>query len=154
LVVFATDGAPRDEYFWKKFGSRTRYAEVRHAEAKGALDEVGVSRFIFLDIEDQTLYRNLSPAIAALRALARDFRPQALLTHTYEGGHPDHDACAFIGAVIGSALALPVWEMPLYQRSQGKGSSLQTFISGEPDLALSPSEEELGRKRRMIARYA
>lgn len=29
VVVFATDGAPRDEYFWKQYGSREEYAGVR-----------------------------------------------------------------------------------------------------------------------------
>jgi LmbE family N-acetylglucosaminyl deacetylase len=29
VVVFATDGAPRDDYFWKTYGSRLRYSRVR-----------------------------------------------------------------------------------------------------------------------------
>ena len=36
-VVFATDGAPEDAYFWSRFGSRERYAAIREQEAQAAL---------------------------------------------------------------------------------------------------------------------
>jgi hypothetical protein len=46
----------------------------------------------------------------------RTFRPQFILTHPYEGGHPDHDACAF--AVHAAARMcgsdLPVIEATFY----------------------------------------
>jgi N-acetylglucosamine malate deacetylase 2 len=30
-----------------------------------------------------------------LRDLLEQHRPEVIVTHSYEGGHPDHDACAF-----------------------------------------------------------
>ena len=41
IVVFATDGAPRDEYFWKAHGSREEYSRIRRQEAREALAVVG-----------------------------------------------------------------------------------------------------------------
>ena len=64
VVVFATDGAPRDDYFWKDYGSREAYARVRREEAGKALSIVG-ARPVFLDdfvagdLVDQELFRNL-----------------------------------------------------------------------------------------------
>src|SRR5690242_7541613 len=48
FVVFATDGAPEDEYFWGKHGSRIAYSRLRQGEARTALGHVGVSEVEFL----------------------------------------------------------------------------------------------------------
>src|SRR5690242_17245744 len=90
-VVFATDGAPEDEYFWGKYGSRAAYAKVREDEARSALEAVGVSAVEFLPhrvqapVVDQHLYKSLVPAFAALSSIVEQFRPQCLLTLAYEG---------------------------------------------------------------------
>ena len=42
VLVIATDGAPRDEYFWGRFGSREAYAAVRREEARRAAQVVGL----------------------------------------------------------------------------------------------------------------
>jgi len=153
LVVFATAGVPQDPYFWQPHGSPAQYAAVRHQEALAALAEVGVTHCGFLGFEDQRLFLQLEPALASLNAVIRDFRPEALLTHTYEGGHPDHDACAFLCHEAAKCHGIPVWEMPLYQRATGRGT-IQTFISGEAGISLDPTPQEIHRKRAMIARYA
>ena len=41
LVVFATDGAPRADFFWRQYGSRTAYAAVRREEA-GSMSQLPV----------------------------------------------------------------------------------------------------------------
>ena len=33
VVLFATDGAPEDPYFWARYGSREAYGEMRREEA-------------------------------------------------------------------------------------------------------------------------
>src|SRR5262249_20642409 len=48
LVVYATDGAPLNEKWWKPYGSRQAYADVRRSEALGALAALGVEKFEFL----------------------------------------------------------------------------------------------------------
>src|SRR5919201_2073207 len=77
LVVFATDGAPEDDFFWGRFGSREAYSKLRQEEALSALDHVGVSEVEFLAdqaadsvrLEDQKLFRAISGALALLRAM-------------------------------------------------------------------------------------
>lgn len=175
IVVFATDGAPRDSFFWNKFGSREAYVRIRRDEARQALVLVGIRDIEFLrggngsgaknnrgasdaDDEgafaDQELFRSLETADAAIKQLVEQYRPDALLTLAYEGGHPDHDACSFLGSLVGNDFSIPVWEFPLYHRSTGGLTVRQNFSQNDDDqvvLQTTPSELEL--KRRMLQAY-
>ena len=46
---------------------------------------------------------HLEELSSKLATLIREFRPQVVLTHPYEGGHPDHDACALAVACADQA---------------------------------------------------
>jgi len=121
VVVIATDGAPRDEYFWGRFGSREKYAAVRRDEARRALRLAGVRELVLLAeedsrLEDQRLFLNLAAAYARLEKLVERVRPEAIATLAYEGGHPDHDSCSVLGARLGEQFGVKVWEAPLYSR--------------------------------------
>ena len=47
-LLFCTDGAPLDAYFWKDHGSRDAYSLLRQEEARLALNYVGVRNVEFL----------------------------------------------------------------------------------------------------------
>ena len=116
-------------------------------------------KFIFLAernniFVDQELFRVLPQAFAALFEIARQHRPQALLTLAYEGGHPDHDACCFLGAKLARELRVPAWEVPLYHRSVDGVEVKQEFpMPAANEVVLRPTPEELRRKQRMLAAY-
>lgn len=139
LVLFATDGAPRARYFWEKHGSREAYARIRREEARAALAGIGVSQIEFLPPEpnpsqlfvDQDLFLNIPSALEAITEIVTHVRPEALLTLAYEGGHPDHDTCAFLTWWIAREFVLPVWEMPLYHRSLAGAAVQQEFVLPE-----------------------
>lgn len=164
-VVIATDGCPRDEYFWGRYGSRESYREVRREEARRALQAVGVGAPILLGdedarLEDQRLFLNLDAAWALLVPLVERTGPEAIATLAYEGGHPDHDSCSVLAARLGERLGVPVWEAAVYSRggsAPGEDGRLtmQRFLaeSGE-EAAVEISEAELERKRQMCAQYA
>jgi N-acetylglucosamine malate deacetylase 2 len=152
-LVFCTDGGPRDRYFWEKYGSREEYVRVRGHEAAAIAEIAGVERLELLPIADQELYLNLASALENLERLVREFHPEALLTIAYEGGHPDHDCCAFLSSILGKRYVLPVWEMPLYHRTKG-GARQQEFLDpGDGGISLQVSADELERKRQMLAAY-
>ena len=66
-VIFLTDGAPEDPYFWNRFGSREHYAQVRHNEARVALAAVRVEHVEFITaVTDQRLYTLLHDAFGYL----------------------------------------------------------------------------------------
>lgn len=131
-VVFATDGAPRPESFWRQYGSRGAYAQVRREEV-GQVMSLARAESIFLPdyveggIADQALFRNLPAAIAAVEGIVAQMAPRSILASNYEGGHPDHDAACFIASCVGRRMGIPVWEGPMYHRlADGKGVA-QTF---------------------------
>jgi LmbE family N-acetylglucosaminyl deacetylase len=159
-IVFATDGAPQDPYFWRRFGSRQKYGEIREQEAIAALAAVGVTDVEFLAREadtpltDQLLYRSLPAAFAALSRIVERRRPECLLTLAYEGGHPDHDAASFLSAQLGRAFALPVWESPLYHRNSEGGGVHQRFVEEHGEVVEHEVEgKELEAKVRMLGCY-
>lgn len=154
IVLFCTDGGPRDAYFWKAHGSRENYVRVRRHEAESAVQIAGIQRVIFLGFCDQELYRNLHPAIEELEHIVRELRPNAILTHAYEGGHPDHDCCSFLSFLLGRRHHLPVWEMPLYHRDQ-TGPRAQEFVcSNGRSVSVRIKDPEIRIKRQMVAAHA
>ncbi len=167
VVVFCTDGAPRDEFFWRKFDSRLRYMRQREEEARKALSIIGANELIFLAARpqqgpyptddlfvDQELYRAIPPTAEALAEVVQRYRPQALLTLAYEGGHPDHDVCSFLTSVLARDHRLPAWEFPLYHRQSSGTLAFQQFVvPGESETVLALSRDEIERKRAMVAAY-
>jgi N-acetylglucosamine malate deacetylase 2 len=159
VVVFATDGAPRDDYFWKQYGSREAYAEVRRHEARAALAIVGAEPVFLSDrvsggIADQELFRRLAPAAEAFAQVVEEIRPDALLTLSYEGGHPDHDSACFMATIAGQRTGIPVWEAPLYHRDPDGSGAVQKFHvrSGE-EMDLRVEGEAMQKKMEMFNTY-
>lgn len=159
-VVFATDGAPKDDYFWRRYGSREKYAAVRVDEARAALAEVGVREVVFLadrsaePLMDQRLYRTLPAAFTALAEVTEKWRPECLLTLAYEGGHPDHDSVSFLSSQLGRAFSIPVWEAPLYHRDPSGGGIYQKFVEEDDEvISHNVTGGELEAKQHMLACY-
>lgn len=159
VVVFATDGAPHDPYFWKDFGSREAYAEVRRHEARAALAIAGAEPVFLSDrvaggIADQELFCRLPQAAEACSKVVDEIRPQALLTLSYEGGHPDHDSACFLSVVIGRQMGIPVWETPLYHRDPDGKGAVQKFHqrSGE-EVEIKVEAEAMRKKVEMFHTY-
>jgi N-acetylglucosamine malate deacetylase 2 len=146
-VAILTDGAPHDPYFWGAHESREAYRKIRRSEARQALGHLGVKNISFLGewpttIADQELHCSLPEAAERLEALVLVAEPKSLITLAYEGGHPDHDTCAFLAWDLGKRFCLPVWECPAYHRKDGK-LQLQRFrarTGHEQQLPLSAAE--------------
>ncbi len=154
-VVHVTDGAPRsgDDARRHGFDTPADYAGARWCEARAALDLAGVpaARHHGLGVADQG-------AADRLAEIARRLAPvvghaDVVLTHAYEGGHPDHDAVAFAVHAAAGRAGRPVVEMPFYHAGPD-GWVRQTFLPA-PDLAshetelLTLSDAELALKRSM-----
>jgi LmbE family N-acetylglucosaminyl deacetylase len=158
VVVYATDGSPKDPYFWKKHGSREVYSRLRQDEARRALDRVGVREVVFLAdqeprLVDQELFQNLGLAFELLLNEVKRRKPEAMLTLAYEGGHPDHDSCSVLAAEIGKMTGTPVWEAPLYRRRRNELSVEEFVEPNGTEIPYVPSAEEIQRKRQMCLEY-
>ena len=104
-LLTVTDGAPTDGADARHHGFATldQYRAARQEELRCALAHAGVSRAVLasladghaVPLPDQTAALHLSELTRTVFAALTHFRPEAVFTHPYEGGHPDHDACAF-----------------------------------------------------------
>lgn len=132
LLIHVTDGAPRQlgDFAREGFASPEAYGAAREAELAAALALSGASpQRLSLGIPDQEASRAI-PAIAArLREIFRAHGIQAVLTHAYEGGHPDHDAVALAVHLAGG----DVFEFAGYHAGPGGALVTGAFLPGPPE---------------------
>jgi N-acetylglucosamine malate deacetylase 2 len=156
-VLVCTDGAPaKPPLSAIRRAHRKRLAAKRRLEFLAAAALAGAQRAgIVAGIEDQRLHERLQRAARAIIDVVVAHQPKAILSHAFEGGHPDHDSCAFLARWAGKRFSLPVWEMPLYYRSKPQEPlTYQRFLHpGENEIALAPTADELRRKRQMLLQH-
>jgi LmbE family N-acetylglucosaminyl deacetylase len=159
-IVHVTDGAPRNDAAAEAHGFSTpgAYAAARRAELRAAMAVAGVpgESLISLDIPDQEASLRLVEIARRLAQLFRERGSGLVLTHAFEGGHPDHDATAF---AVHAAAALAqrdggrpaLIEMPLYHLGLS-GWTVQRFVSapGPQEVAVDLSPEQRRRKQAML----
>jgi LmbE family N-acetylglucosaminyl deacetylase len=98
-IVHVTEGSSPNpcDAFAAGFRSREEYAAARRGEAVRALALAGVPRQAVTNLyfTDQRVSFELEHLTQRTLALFEEFQPQVVLTHPYEGGHPDHDSIAY-----------------------------------------------------------
>ena len=164
LVVFATDGTPAGFGLERKYGSLQAYTELRFREASSALRHVPNASFGWLTrpdgsyFGDMHVYEELPEAATSLRAIGESFSPDAIVSHTYEGGHIDHDACSFIAMHVAERLLLKRFEFPMYWLDPSGEAVQQMFREGPTGgtgeaMEWQLSEAEIECKKSMMAEY-
>jgi len=135
-VVHLTAGAP------KNLAEQSAYALLRHQELSSALDIAGVAQNhrIRLGAVDQEVARQLVPLSRDISHLYSAIRPDLVLTHPYEGGHPDHDATAF---VVWAAAQLSDWSPYLAEFTSYHNGSPFGELQLKTGCFLPNSESEL-----------
>lgn len=165
-LVHVTDGAPRNEQDSRAlgYGNYKAYREVREGELRRALRKAGLekSERISLQIPDQQASFNLPWLIRKIRTLLSTHRPEVVFTHPYEGGHPDHDACAFAVHTAVAGIEMDEGQAPAiieaaFYHAAAHGIEAGCFLphtgSGE-EICYELSAEERHRKRRLLACFA
>lgn len=98
-LVHVTDGVPHNEEAPRAHGfdSMSAYLLARQQELARVLEAAGIPSISreCLDVPDQEASFQLTWLTRRLLLLLRIHQPQVVFTHPFEGGHPDHDACAF-----------------------------------------------------------
>lgn len=158
-IVHATDGAPRDGEDALRHGlsDRDAYKAVRRRELEtaAALAGIGPEALVSLDVVDQEAALDLAGSARRLAALFAERRIELVLTHAFEGGHPDHDAVTFAVHAARSIHPGPfVVEMPFY-RAGPDGWITQAFITHArtPELGLWLDDEARTFKSNMMAAH-
>ncbi|HEU4642435.1 MAG TPA: PIG-L family deacetylase [Gemmatimonadaceae bacterium] len=161
LVVHVTDGAPRDLRDAHAHGHRSReaYAAARRDELCAALALAGVTpdHLRSLGAVDQEASLAMAPLARLLATLLCEHRPDVVLVHAYEGGHPDHDAAALIAHAAVALLARdgvsppPLVEMACYHARGSeavRGDFLPDAHRATATIELSAAERTLKRRMR------
>lgn len=161
LFVQVTDGAPADNADGERLGlSRDEYRATRILESRTAFAAAGLpeARRRALNYADKEAALHLAEITLQVAEILAAEQPHFILTHPYEAGHPDHDACAF--AVHTAVAAMPeprsmVVESPFYYGNPDGTMHTGSFlppVHGEV-LMLTLSEEQRDRKEASIAAF-
>jgi N-acetylglucosamine malate deacetylase 2 len=166
--VYVTDGAPAGGQDAVRIGlSPDRYGDVRRRELQAALALCGIDweQVSSLGYPDQQAALHLARLAQDLAEMLSAWGTQVVLTHPYEGGHPDHDATAFAvhaaAALLQRSRQAPpcIIEMSSYHMGSA-GIRVCAFLpdadgdvdGGTATLRLTPEEER--HKRAVFDCYA
>ncbi|HZY62965.1 MAG TPA: PIG-L family deacetylase [Edaphobacter sp.] len=165
-ILHVTDGAPRDERDSRALGLRSykEYQRIREKELLKAFEIAEIKRFQWtsLGIPDQQVCFNLPWITQEVLGLVSRHQPEVIFTHPYEGGHPDHDACAFAVHHAGAEMKACGEQAPAiieaaFYHAGAEGIETGCFLpyaqtGGEICYILSP--EERHSKRRLLSCFA
>ncbi|MBV9108938.1 MAG: PIG-L family deacetylase, partial [Gemmatimonadetes bacterium] len=158
-VLHVTDGAPRRRRLWgrNEYGTWEEYAAARRAEVARALAIAGVGpgHAHRLEMMDAEVALDMAGFARKLRDVLDRFRPEVVMTHPYEGGHTDHDACSFAARAAcrllerDGAPAPALVEFTSYFNLRGE-RIYNRFLpfDGAPVTEVTLTPEERDRKRR------
>ena len=159
VLAHVTDGAPADmgDAVRAGFAARAAYAQARARELDAGLEALGAApRRVGLGVQDQAAVFHLVEITAALRAPLAS--AELVLTHAYEGGHPDHDACAFAVQLACEALAAEGRPAPVrlefaeHHKDPAAGLAFGFWPDrGSPSVAPEARHEEVARKQAALA---
>jgi LmbE family N-acetylglucosaminyl deacetylase len=162
LFVQVTNGGPLNGRDAREHGFRSvaDYVAARQREWQLALSTAGLDnvRKFELACPDQEAAYRLASLSRSIRDILRETRPEVVVTHPYEGGHPDHDATAF--AVHAACALLGQSAPPLIEAASyhGSTSGIETgcFLPAEGvqavTIQLTPEQREL--KQRLMSCFA
>lgn len=98
-VLHITDGAPRDMHdaLAAGFSACDDYAQARRQECLAALAiaNVPADQVVDFAIADHRAVHCLAELTKKITTFLQQSAADIVVTHPYEGGHPDHDATAF-----------------------------------------------------------
>lgn len=160
-VLHVTDGAPCDlEANAAGFKDRGAYAEARKRECISALAIANVpeDRIVEFEVPDHCASNYLADLTKRITTFLQQSGADIVVTHPYEGGHPDHDATAF---ATHAALRLmkrngfrppALFEMALHPSTDSK-AKVPEFLPGTESetTTLLLDERATALKQRMFA---
>jgi LmbE family N-acetylglucosaminyl deacetylase len=156
-----TDGAPKDMQDARANGCETReeYARLRRRELEAALALAGIGpeQTREMGCMDQETSLRLAELSRAAADLFRETGAAFVLTHPYEGGHPDHDATAFVAhaacRLLGAG-APALLEMTSYFNRHGNITPFEFLPgTGSEPVTVTLTEAERAFKERLMACY-
>jgi N-acetylglucosamine malate deacetylase 2 len=160
IIIHLTDGVPRElsAALRMAFATREEYARARRRELDRALTAAAVRherRLTLCKVDQESVFhladltRELLPLLAGIGWV---------ITHPYEGGHPDHDAAAFIVQAACMHLKRAIGRAPERLEFASYHARAGQVVRGEfwpdpacPESALNLSPAQRARKRAALS---
>lgn len=162
-VLHVTDGAARNMRAARARGFATRegYARARGAELREALSMTPSQPMDLttLDVADLDASFDLPGITTAVKDVIARRAPAAVITHPYEGGHPDHDSAAFAVSaacrlIRGEGKSVPkVLEFTSYHGDGGKIVTSRFLNPGPDEVHVGLSMGERAFKEALFSCY-
>jgi len=160
--ILVTNGAPHDmnDAGANGFTTREAYAAARWGEFEQALRAGGVTpaEITRLGYTDQEAGLHLVDLTHTLAERLGLLKVDVVLTHPYEGGHPDHDATSF--AVHEACRLLPAESRPEiveFTSYHSRDGAIETGVflvnSDSPETIVQLDPDARARKQAMLACY-
>ena len=155
-LLHVTDGAPRNMFDATRYGfpSREAYARARRDELSAALASGNVvASARGLQVADQEAVHHIPEIAMRIATAVHEITPDLVITHPYEGGHPDHDACALAVHAAVRMLgpeAPPLFEFTSYHSFEGQFRAFDFLGSDECVATVQLTPDQVQRKRRML----
>ena len=150
-LILVTNGAPASMHDARGAGFETSeaYAGARRAELHRALEAAQAGGdCLSLGYRDQETPERLTALTRQLSELLQS--AELVITHCYEGGHPDHDSCAFAVHAACRKMRRPpaVLEFPSYHAGERGERVVQRFLpNGDRPLEIALDDAAKARKR-------
>ena len=159
-ILHVTDGAAYDPDDATDAGIKnaSEYARARSQECLSALAIANVpeDRVVDLNLQDRFASQFLTDLARRIAAFLQQSGADIVVTHPYEGGHPDHDATAFathsaLRLLKDNGLRPPVlFEMALHPSADFKAKVPEFLGSDGETTTLLLDERALELKQRMF----
>jgi LmbE family N-acetylglucosaminyl deacetylase len=159
-IIHVTDGAPANlrDASSTGFIARHDYSNARRHEAAEALALAGIStgQIVDLEVADQQSSFELVDLARLLADRLRRIAPHVVITHPYEGGHPDHDSTAFAvhaarQLLLAEGAPLQLIELTSYHADNGTTVSSDFLPHAQcPSITFALSQAERELKCRMF----
>lgn len=137
-IIHTTDGAPNNllDARTHGFSDAHKYRLARREELKSALRYADIKEDALIEagFPDQETAFYLTDLIEFISFKIRELKPGIVITHSYEGGHPDHDstslavhaALRILG--IRAPYAPTILEFSSYHSNMNGGISVMNFL--------------------------
>jgi N-acetylglucosamine malate deacetylase 2 len=162
-VLHITDGVPRNGYADAAYVDRSESVRARRRECREALALANVNpeQIVEFGVACHQSPLKLEELARRVASFLQSRAPDVVLTHPYEGGHPDHDATAFathaaIQLLRRNGFRPPaLFEIALHPSRDGKGRVLDFLPSDAAEMTtLLLDKKARDLKRQMFACFA
>ena len=138
-------------------GDGAGFPEKREQESIDslALCQLSSAHIRFLRIPEHQVLSHLGHIISLATQVCKDFRPDCLVSHDYEGGHEAHDGLSFCASKVVESCGIPhFYTFPLYHGRPQERKGARFKPSRTEILSFPLDDEEARLKREVIATHA